>query len=98
MRLSNTSIISDVTPWWWSASWDSNERPDVKQLLGKATEAIAALRSDLEEIRVCRGGIEVRIAVVDDDAEHAYAQAEALKTVLDTIGDEHRRHLPAPAN
>ncbi len=97
MRLSNTSIISDVTPYWWPSAWDAGGRPEVRDLLGKATEAIATLRGDLEEIRVCRGGIEVRITVIDDDADRAYAKAEALRAVLDTIGDTHRSYA-TPAN
>ena len=78
--LSNTSLVSDVTPWWWIGSWDGAEPSHIARVF----EILSSMREGFEEIRVARGGIEVRFAV-DDNAERLHDRADALRAVLDEL-------------
>jgi hypothetical protein len=78
--LSNTSLVSDVTPWWWIGSWDGTQASHIERVF----VILSSMRDGFEEIRVARGGIEVRFAV-DDNAERLHDRADALRAVLDEL-------------
>jgi hypothetical protein len=80
VRLTNTSLVSDVTPWWWIGTWD-----DDASLIARVFEILSTMRDGFEEIRVARGCIEVRFAVDDDNAERLHDRADALRVVLDDL-------------
>ena len=80
VRLTNTSLVSDVTPWWWIGSWDGGDALRITRVF----EILSSMREGFEEIRVARGCIEVRFAV-DDNAERLHDRADALRSVLDEL-------------
>jgi hypothetical protein len=89
---SNTSLISDITPWWWVGSWEEGEAG----LVGRVFEVLSSMRDGFEEIRVARGCIEVRFAV-DDNAERLHDRADALRTILDELVTSPHAHRAAAA-
>lgn len=81
-RYSGHSLVSDVTPWWWSGHWDER-RPEI----GLALRTIATLSvNEVEQIEVTREHVRVTFAVRDqDDPASVKAYAEDLKWFLDDL-------------
>jgi hypothetical protein len=80
---SGHSLVSDVTPWWWTGRWDRRRHGD--DAVRRALTVISSLRDDVESVNIARDSVRVQFAVGDDDATRVQDKADALRTFLDDI-------------
>ena len=77
---SGHSLVSDVTPWWWSSHWGTAK-------LRRAVMALLATKKfDIDRIDISRETLQVKLALgADEDANHTQDRVDALKSVLDEM-------------
>jgi hypothetical protein len=77
---SGHSLVSDVTPWWWSSHWGQNEiRRAVLALL--ATKKFA-----IDRIDISRDSLQVKFALGEqEDLNRTQERVNALKAALDDM-------------
>jgi hypothetical protein len=74
------SLLSDVTPWWWTAHWGQNE-------VQRAVNALLTTkRFSIDRIEISREQLQVKFALGDaEDANRTQERVDALKDVLDEM-------------
>jgi hypothetical protein len=84
---SNTSLISNVTPYWWHRHWSDRKRSrESETLIQRALSTLTRIGEHVDEVRVTGGGIEVCLNIgLDQDPLEVQAHADALRTSLDEL-------------
>jgi hypothetical protein len=79
-----TSLVCDVTPWWWSRAWQNRLEPETRSRVRLVFATITAIHDDLEELRVSSDGVELRFAITED-TEMLRDKADAIRSMLDEL-------------
>ena len=93
MDSSNTSLLSNVTPYWWNRHWRGRDGGDdeSRSLVRRALQAIMTM-NDVETVNAGAVGIEVRFAVgVAQNPAELQDRADALRVFLDEMVPASRR-------
>jgi len=79
-QYSGHSLVSDVTPWWWSSRWGQNE-------IKRAVLALLATEKfDISRVEISREGLQVKLALgTREDANRTQERIDALKAALDDM-------------
>jgi hypothetical protein len=79
-QYSGHSLISDVTPWWWSSRWGQGE-------IRRAVLALLATRKfDISHVEISREGLQVKLALGEqEDVNRTQDRVNALKAALDEM-------------
>jgi hypothetical protein len=74
------SLISDITPWWWSTHWGQ------KQITQAVFALLTTKKFDIAQIKITREQLQVRFALAEqEDANRTQERVDALKMALDDM-------------
>ena len=77
---SGHSLVSDVTPWWWSSRW---ERGEVRRAV---LALLTTKKFDIDRIDISRESLQVKLALgANEDANRTQDRVNALKAALDDM-------------
>jgi len=79
-KYSGHSLVSDITPWWWSSHWD-----DAAMKLA-VNEVLTTTTLDISRIDISREGLQLKLALGEqEDVNRTQDLVDALKDALDEM-------------
>jgi len=77
------SLVSDITPWWWSTHWGQ------KEIKNAVLALLTTKKFDIAQIEITRENLQVKFALAEqEDANRTQERVDALKAALDDMVTE----------
>jgi len=74
------SLVSDITPWWWSTRWGQ------KEIKNAVLALLTTKKFDIAQIDITRDNLQVKFSLAEqEDANRTQERVDALKAALDDM-------------